>query len=142
MKTTYRNILIFLAIILLIAGAWFFRNIVAYILISGVLSIIGRPLVDLFCKIHIRKWHIPRALGALLTLLIIWGVIVLFFVIFVPIVTHQINYFSTIDSEKIVQLIETPINKIENIFRSFNSKIAEDLSLKDYFTSKVSQILR
>ncbi|OFY59805.1 MAG: hypothetical protein A2V50_08395 [Bacteroidetes bacterium RBG_19FT_COMBO_42_10] len=141
MKNILRNILIFLAILLLLAGAWYFRNIVVYILVSGVLSIMGRPLVDIFCKLRIKKWALPRALGALLTLLIIWGVIVLFFMIFVPLVTHQINYFSTIDSEKIVQLIETPINKIENIFRSFNSKITEDLSLKDYFTSKVSQIL-
>jgi len=141
MKNILRNILIFLAILLLLAGAWYFRNIVVYILVSGVLSIMGRPLVDIFCKLRIKKWALPRALGALLTLLIIWGVIVLFFMIFVPIVTHQINYFSTIDSEKIVQLIETPINKIENIFRSLNSKITEDLSLRDYFTSKVSQIL-
>ncbi|OFY68297.1 MAG: hypothetical protein A2V64_07940 [Bacteroidetes bacterium RBG_13_43_22] len=141
MKTTFRNILIFLAIILLIAGAWFFRNIVAYILISGVLSIIGRPLVDLFCRIHIKKWHFPRSLGALITLLIIWGVIVLFFIIFVPLVTKQINYFSSIDSEKIVQLVDTPISKIENVLKSFNSKITEELSLKDYFTGKVSEVL-
>ncbi len=141
MKAVLRNILIFLAILVLIAGAWYFRNIVAYILVSGVLSIIGRPLVDLFCKIRIRKWKFPRVLGALLTLLIIWGVIVLFFVIFVPLVTRQINYFSTIDSEKIVQLVEGPIDKIENIFRSFNSKITEELSLKDYFAGKVYEVL-
>src|SRR4030043_1909482 len=133
MKTTYRNILIFLAIILLIAGAWFFQNIVAYILISGVLSIIGRPLVDLFCKIHIKKWHFPRSLGALMTLLLIWGVIVLFFIIFVPLVTKQINYFSSIDSEKIVQLIDAPISKAEQLLKSFNPKITEELYLKENF---------
>jgi predicted PurR-regulated permease PerM len=141
MKTTLRNILIILVVLLLIAGAWFFRNIVAYILISGVLSIIGRPLVDLFCRIRVRKWHFPRSLGALITLLLIWGVIVLFFVIFVPLVTKQINYFSTIDSEKIVQLVQTPINKIENVIKSFNSKITEGLSLEDYFAGKVSEVL-
>jgi predicted PurR-regulated permease PerM len=112
-----------------------------YILISGVLSIMGRPLVDLLCKIRIKKWHFPRALSALLTLLLIWGVIVLFFVIFVPLVTKQINYFSTIDTQKIVQVVETPLNKIENIFRSFNSNIPEELSLKDYFEGKVFEVL-
>jgi predicted PurR-regulated permease PerM len=141
MTTTLRNILIFLAILVLLAGAWYFRNIVAYILISGVLSIIGRPLVDLFCRIRIRKWYFPRALSALITLLIIWGVIVLFFIIFVPLVTKQINYFSTIDSEKIVQLVETPINKAENVLKSFNPRITEELSLKEYFESKVSEVL-
>jgi len=141
MKTTLRNILIFLAILVLISGAWFFRNIVAYILISGVLSIIGRPLVDLLCRIRIRKVHFPRALSALITLLLIWGVIVLFFIIFVPLVTKQINYFSTIDSEKIVQLVETPISKAESFLKSFNPKITDELSLKEYFEGKVSEVL-
>ena len=123
MNPTLRNILIFFGILLLLACAWFFRNIVVYILVSGVLSIMGRPLVDLFCRIRIKKWMFPRALSALITLAIMWGVIILFFVIFVPLVTKQINYFSTIDSERIVQLVEGPITKIENIFRAFNSEI-------------------
>ncbi|MCU0473092.1 MAG: AI-2E family transporter [Bacteroidales bacterium] len=141
MKTSFRNILIFLGILLLLAIAWYFRNIVVYILVSGVLSVMGRPLVDLFCRIRIRKWNFPRALSALLTLLIIWGIIILFFIIFVPLVTKQINYFSTIDSGKIVQLIEVPLTKIENLFRSFNKEITDQFSLQDYFMSKVSAVL-
>jgi hypothetical protein len=58
-----------------------------------------------------------------LTLITIWGVIILFFVIFVPLVTRQINYFSTIDSEKIVQIVAGPINKVENVVRSINKDI-------------------
>lgn len=141
MKTSFRNVLIFLGILLLLAIAWFFRNIVVYILVSGVLSIMGRPLVDLFCRIRIRKWNFPRALSALLALLIIWGIIILFFVIFIPLVTRQINYFSTIDSAKIVELIENPLSKVENLFRSFNKEITDQISLQDYFISKVSAVL-
>ncbi|MDQ1332437.1 MAG: hypothetical protein QG576_471 [Bacteroidota bacterium] len=141
MKFTFRNILIFFGIILLLATAWYFRNIVVYILVSGVLSIMGRPLVELFGRIRIRKWHFPRALSALFSLMIIWGIIILFFVIFIPLVTKQINYFSTIDSEKIVQLIQGPISKIENLFRSFNSEFTDHFSLQDYFISKVAAVL-
>jgi len=65
----------------------------------------------------------------------------MFFVIFVPLVTTQINYFSTIDSEKIVQLVEVPISKVENIFRNFNKDITNELSIKDYVASKVSGVL-
>ncbi len=141
MKISVRSILIFSAVVLLIAAAWYFRNIVVYILVSGVLSIMGQPLVDLFCRIRIRKWAFPRALAALLTLLFIWGIIVLFFWIFVPLVTHQINYFSTIDSEKIVQLIEDPLTKFENLIRSLNKNLSADVSLQDYFAGKVSDVL-
>jgi predicted PurR-regulated permease PerM len=141
MKTTLRNVLIFFGILLFIAALWYFRNIVVFILVSGVLSIMGRPLVDLFCRIKIGKWAFPRTIGALLTLIIIWGIIVLFFYIFVPLVTKQINYFSTIDSGKIVQLVEGPIEKIEKIFTSINPDISDKLSIKEYIISKVSGVL-
>jgi len=72
MKATLRNILIFFGILLLLGCAWFFRSIVVYILVSGVFSIMGRPLVDLLCKIRIRRWSFPRSLGALLTLVALW----------------------------------------------------------------------
>ncbi len=141
MKATLRNILIFFGILVLLACVWYFRNIVVYILVSGVLSIMGRPLVDLFCMIRIKKWSFPRSLSALITLLIIWGLIVLFFIIFIPLITTQINYFSTIDSAKIVQLIEGPIEKVESIFRSINRDITSELSIQDMITKKVSGVL-
>ena len=101
----------------------------------------GRPLVDLFSRIRIKKWSFPRPLSALLTLAVLWGIIILFFVIFVPLVTTQINYFSTIDSDKIVQLVEDPIKKVENLFRTFNRGSADELSIQDYIARKVSGVL-
>ena len=141
MKATLRNILIFFGILLLLGCAWFFRNIVVYILVSGVFSIMGRPLVDLFCKIRIKKWSFPRSLSALLTIIAIWGVIILFFIIFVPLVTRQINYFSTIDSEKIVQIVAGPINKVEHLVRSINKDIPQNITIQDYIVKKVAGIL-
>jgi len=141
MTATLRNILIFLGILLLLACAWYFRSIVVYILISGVLSIMGRPLVDLLCLIHYRKWSFPRSLSALVTLIIIWGLIILFFSIFIPLVTTQLNYFSTIDSERIVMLIEGPIKKFETLFRMFNKDITNELSIQDYIVTKVAGVL-
>ncbi len=141
MKETLRNILIFCGILLLLACAWFFRNIVAYILVSGVFSIMGRPLVDLFCKIKIWNWSFPRSISALITLLIIWGVIILVLVIFVPLVTRQIDYFSSIDSSKIVQIVSGPIDRVENILKSLNKNISNNLSIQGYIADKVAGIL-
>lgn len=141
MKPVYRNILITIAILLLLACAWYFRSIVVYILVSGVLSIMGRPLVDLLGRIRIKKWVFPRNLAALITLIIIWGLILLFFIIFIPLITKQINYFSTIESEKIVQLIEKPIDYLENLFRSINRGLNQDFSIQDFINQKVTDVL-
>ena len=141
MKTTLRNILIFAVLLLFLAGIWYFREIVAYILVLGVLSIMGRPLVDLICRIKIRKWYFPRSLSAFFTLLIIWGIIILFFYIFIPLVTSQIKQLSTIDSSRIVQIIEGPIKKVENLFRTFNKDITKETSLQAYIMAKVAGVL-
>jgi predicted PurR-regulated permease PerM len=141
MKATLRNILIFASILLFISGIWFFREIVVYILVSGVLSIMGRPLVDLFCKIRIRKWHFPRPIGALITLLIIWGIIVTFFYIFVPLIASQIDQFSTIESSKLVQIIEGPIKRVEDLFRALNKDITKEVSIQEFIVTKVSGVL-
>jgi predicted PurR-regulated permease PerM len=141
MNTTLRNVLIIAGILILIAGIWYFREIVVYILISGVLSIMGRPLADLFSRIRIGKWKFPRALSALFTLIILWGGIVLFFYIFIPLVTGQINQLSSIDSSKLVKLVEDPIQRVEAIFRAFNKDISKDMSIQDYIVTKVAGVL-
>jgi len=133
--------LIFFAVVLLLAAAWYFRSIVVYILVSGLLSIMGRPLVDLFSSIRIRKWGFPRTLAALLTLIIIWGLIILFFLIFVPLVTKQINYFSTLETEKIVSLVEKPIKFIEDLIRSVGRNMNSDFSVQEFINQKLSEIL-
>jgi predicted PurR-regulated permease PerM len=101
----------------------------------------GRPLVDLICRIRIKKWALPRAMGALITILIIWAVIILFFAIFVPLVTRQIKYFSSIDSHKIVEIAAGPITKVENVFRAFNKDFTSDITVQDYIVKKVAGVL-
>lgn len=141
MNATVRNILIFVGSVLLILLFWYFRSIVVYVLVAGVLSIMGRPLVDLFCSFRIRNWNFPRPLSALLTIVIIWTLIILFFKTFIPLISQQITYLSSIESEKLVALIDGPILKVENLFRSLNPGLTNELSLKGYLMTQVSNVL-
>jgi predicted PurR-regulated permease PerM len=141
MNSFIRNILIIAGIILLISAVWFFREIVAYILISGVLSIMGRPLVDLMCRIRIWKWNFPRPLSALITLLVIWGLIFMMFYIFVPLIAGQIDQLSSIDSSKLVQFIEVPIKKLEGLIKALNKDFTQEGSIRAYIITKVAGIL-
>ena len=95
----------------------------------------------MFSRIKIRNWSFPRELSALFTLLIIWGIIILFFAIFIPLVTKQINYLSTIDSDKIVQLGEGSIKKAEMMFNAFSADSAEKISIQKYVGEKIGEVL-
>lgn len=141
MKITWRSILIFASVVLLIFGLWYFRNIVVYVLIAGVLSLIGRPLVDLLNHIRVWKFAMPKWLSALLTVIVIWGMIFFSLSIFIPLVSGQVEQFSSIDSNKIMQLVESPIQKVEGLIAFFDSDLANEVPVEEYIRMKISKVL-
>ena len=56
-------------------------------------------------------------------------------------ITKQIAYFSTIDSAKVVQIIEDPISRFENLLRALNKNLTEEISLKGFLADKVAKVL-
>ncbi|MFO7575853.1 MAG: AI-2E family transporter [Bacteroidales bacterium] len=141
MKPTIRNILIFAGVVILILGFWYFRTIVAYILISGVLSFIGRPLVDFLSRLKVWKFHIPKAISAFITVIVLWGLIFIGIYIFVPLLSHQVNQFASIDSSRIVELIESPLRQMESVIGFFNSDLAHEITVQNWVMGKISEVL-
>jgi predicted PurR-regulated permease PerM len=141
MKITWRSILVFTSVVLLLLGVWYFRNIVVYILISGVLSLVGRPFVDLLNRIKLWKWHLPKWISALVTIIVLWSIIFSSLAIFVPLVSRQVNQFSSIDSRRIVELIESPLREMESVIAFFDQDLATEISVQDYVMTKISEVL-
>lgn len=141
MNKALRNILVIVGFALLVYMFWFFRSIVAYVLIAGVISLIGRPVVDFLNSLHIRKLKFPKALSALLTLILIWSLIILFFGIFIPLISAQIETLSTIDARAIVKLAEQQLDKLEQLVRLINRELPADMSVYDFAVQRVSEVL-
>jgi predicted PurR-regulated permease PerM len=141
MNTTLRNVLVILGFALVVYIFWFFRSIVAYVLIAGVISLVGRPVVDFLNGIHFRKLKFPRFLSALVTLALIWGLIVLFFAIFIPLISTQIDTLSKIDAKSVVSLAAEQLEKLEKLFRMVNRDLPPDMSVIDFAAKRVSEVL-
>ena len=97
MNKLARYVIIIAVAAVIVFLVWYFITIVAYVLIAAVLSLIGKPLVDLLGKVPLYRWRLPKALRAAFTLLLIWSVIVLFFRIFVPLVANQATQLSNVN---------------------------------------------
>ncbi|MDD4645331.1 MAG: AI-2E family transporter, partial [Bacteroidales bacterium] len=113
--------LIILGVTLLIAALaiWFFSSTVIFILISFVVSMMGEPLVTLLEKIHIRKWHLPRAVCSFTVLILFWCLVLLFFYTFIPLLANEFRYFSNIDINSILTDLAKPIGKIEKFLNEY-----------------------
>ncbi|MCD6332770.1 MAG: AI-2E family transporter [Bacteroidales bacterium] len=136
MTNTIRWILFTFLLVAAVFGIWFFRNIVIYVLLAFVISMIGEPLVNLISKIRILKKHIPRWIGSLITLILIWTVIFLFFRFFVPLLATEFKYFSNLDLDKIWDSLRQPMLRIEAFINEYNL-MGEPFSLEGWAIGQV-----
>ena len=137
-----RNRWVFILVGLIIGGylIWFFSNIVIYILVAAVLSIMGHPLVVLLDKIRLGKFKMPHTLIALLTLITIYGLIIGFFAIIVPVLIAQIQSLSAIDPVVMTDSFKEPLNRLNNLLIS-NNLIPHDKSVEMLMTEKVMVVV-
>lgn len=98
---------------LVVSLLWYFRSTVVYIMISGVLAIVGRPIVRILSNVKIGKFLIPRWLSALITLLLMWIVLIGVCLIIVPLVSGKIASLASLDWPAVLANIQTPLEKIQ-----------------------------
>ena len=139
MNKTIKYIFIFLGLILLGFILWYFKSIVAYILISVVLSLIGHPIVQFLTKLKIKNIHISQTLSAALTLIFLWVVFLSFFRFFIPLIINEANELSSINVQGLIQNLQNPIEKVQEIFNKFQIG-TNDQTIQDYLTTKFIHI--
>ena len=90
------------------ALCWYFRNVIIYILLAGVLSLIGRPLMKLFGRIRIRKKALPSWLSAILAIIIILFVFLGVVTLVIPLVSNVIRDITSVNVESTVKSVSVP----------------------------------
>lgn len=141
MKITVAKILLFLLIAAsVIFVCWYFRTIISYILISGVLSLVANPLcrrIDNF-KIYKGK-SLSSSASAIITILIIFIIFLGIIAIFIPVLVGEVNALASLDQQRLMKNFEQPINQIQSIYNSLN--IGGDKSLTTFISEKIKDIV-
>lgn len=130
---TISGILIFLSILLICVTGWAFwqiRTVFLYLLVSGILAMITRPVENRLQKARIGKRKIPRGIRALIILLGIYLVIFSIFSIFVPLFVDQAKIIANVDTKQVTTAFHEPIAQVENAFNGI-SKMGADTTNSD-----------
>ena len=142
MNTFTKYFLILLGVAALGFVLWYFSSIVIYILVAAVLSLIGRPLVDLLTRIKYRRIVMPRWLAALVTLILLWIIVIAFFRVFIPLIASEANDLSDINSEMVMDKLQAPMHKVERIYNEYFAAQNNNMSLEDYINGKIKSVLK
>ncbi|MCF8276349.1 MAG: AI-2E family transporter [Flavobacteriales bacterium] len=106
-------------IIILVLLAWYFHTIITYILIAGIISLIGEPIIRFLLKINFKGRHMPRALAATFTIL---GLLSFFGGIisaFIPMVADEARKLSNVSVEETLVNIQGPVQLAQDYLNQF-----------------------
>ena len=116
------NRIVVLIISLLIVGflIYYFSEIVAYVLIAWVISMLGEPVMDLLLnRLGFRKYKMGHGLAAILTLVSFVLIFVVISWIFVPLIVQQARNLAGVDYHSIGAALEDPLLRINQWLYDF-----------------------
>ncbi len=135
---------------------WQVRYTLTYVLISAVISIIGKPLVDALSGEKWKKINLNRSLAAALTLALMLGLLTTLFYLFIPAIVHELGVLSNIDYESLYREIQMEILGLQETLgmkpksepasiegSSIGARIVEALSFEnvsDTFTNLIGSL--
>jgi len=113
MKGWSRYVAIVLGLLVFGVVAYYFANIVTFILIAWVLSLIGQPLMTFFQeKVRIKNFKLSRTVSAILTIIIFITGFALLIGTFIPLIVEQARNLSGVEYQSIASALEEPLNSI------------------------------
>jgi predicted PurR-regulated permease PerM len=107
--------LFFLILITGVLGflVWYFSDIVIFIIVASVISIIGAPLVERFDRIKVGRYAFPHVLSVVLTLLLILLLFFGLFSLFIPLVVNEATLIRNIDGTKLMAFYQSEITNLQ-----------------------------
>ncbi len=115
MKNISRYIFIVAAILVVGGVIYYFSDIVAYVLVSWVLSMLGQPLMRFFQrKVKIGKYRMGPNMSAALTLFLFVLIATLLVWMFVPLIVEQANNLASVDYSTIATALAEPIQQLND----------------------------
>jgi predicted PurR-regulated permease PerM len=140
MERIFRIVVTAFIVGVIIFLAWRFSDILTYILISVVLSLIGRPLVKAFDRIKIGNWHFPHMLSSFLALLIMVMVLAGLVRVFVPLIAQQAEMINSIDVQAVSRSLEEPVSEIQDFMIKYNI-LKEKESIETLLVTNIESVV-
>ncbi len=114
MTNLNRNILWLLGVALAAGAAYYFSDIVTYLLLAWVLSMLGRPLMIFFQRrLRVGRFQAGPISAALLTILTFYLVLVGVLMLFVPTIVAQARNLAGVDYQSLGDKLKVPFLNLD-----------------------------
>ena len=122
-----------------IALCWYFRNVLIYIIVAFVVSLIGRPIMQLLRKIKIKGKRLPDWLLAALAIVLIIVLLALIVTQMIPMVSNIIRDASAISSASYFE--SNPIDRLNAWLIGLFPDLGRDFDITALLLGKLRELV-
>ncbi len=122
-----------------IALCWYFRNVLIYIIVAFVVSLVGRPIMQLLRKIKIKGKRLPDWLMAALSIVLIIILLVLIVTQMIPMVSNIIRDASAISSASYFE--SNPIDRLNTWLIGLFPDLGRDFDITALLLGKLRELV-
>lgn len=115
---------------------WYISNIVVYVAVSIVITLVTAPLMKLLDQVQIKSKQLPDWTKALLILITVYLVVFSFFNLFTPILVEEVKIMSGVKFDDVYETLEEPVNYINRIASDYNIRMDDEMTNEEYVKSK------
>ena len=122
------------------ALCWFFRSILAYILIAVVVSLIAKPLMGRIQKIKIKGRKAPDWLLAAFSIVVVLGVLLSLITSVIPIIGNIVKDISMVNIENAARGIASPLSEINDFLKNSFPQLGSDFKIEVTVLNELKKI--
>ena len=135
-----KSILLTAGIAIIAALCWYFRSVLAYILIAVVVSLVTKPLMGLLQKIRIKGRKAPDWILAALSLILVLGILLSIVATLIPIVGNIVKDISLANIENSVRSLSVPLSEFNEFLRTMVPSLGEDFKIEVTIIQEVQKL--
>lgn len=135
-----KSILLTAGIAIIAALCWYFRSVLAYILIAVVVSLVAKPLMGLLQKIRIKGRKAPDWILAALSLILVLGILLSIVATLIPIVGNIVKDISLANIENSVRSLSVPLSEFNEFLRTMVPSLGEDFKIEVTVIQEVQKL--
>ena len=136
MKINTSSIMQLVAVLLVLALGWYFSNLVLYIFLAFIFSLMGKPVAQKINSIRIYNRHIPYGICALLSMLLFILFFVLMLLFLLPMLTREAGVITKINYDDLSRNLSYLLDNVQDFLYS-NNLINEDETLVGIVTNEI-----
>jgi predicted PurR-regulated permease PerM len=128
---------------LAIAGTicWYFRNVIIYMLVAVVVSLISKPIMKLLQKITVKGRRLPDWILAAFTLLTVLVLLMTMVSMIIPIVSGILKGISISSIESAAAQISAPLSNFNEFLRSTFPSLGYNFKIETALMAELQKLL-